>query len=149
LSAPEVTGIKARAWTKLTARLEASYQELREREATAVRGGRPSAYPGRHERALKIPFTQLMLATVLRERYQLPVAQISRMIDLNYVSVGKHVARLAPLFAEHGHALTPFGGAIKKLEHLYEFRSATTRSVRDMRGYDLKTSGSIMSRSLN
>lgn len=131
LSAPEITGIKAGAWTKLTARLEASYQKLREREARAARGGRPSAYPGRREHALKIPFTQLMLATVLRERYQLPVAQISRMIDLNYVSVGKHVARLAPLFAEHGHALTPVGDAIKKLEHLYEIavlpqdRSAT------------------------
>jgi Rhodopirellula transposase DDE domain len=120
LSAPEITGIKARAWTKLTARLEASYQELREQEATAARGGRPSAHPGRHDRALKIPFTQLMLATVLHERYQLPIAQISRLIDLNYVSVGKHVARLAPLFAEHGHALTPVGDTITKLEHLYK-----------------------------
>jgi hypothetical protein len=84
-----------------------------------ARGGRPSLHD-RRDRSLKVPFTQLMLATVLHERYLLPIAQISRLIDMNYVSVGKYVAILAPLFAEHGHALASAGGKIKKLEHLYE-----------------------------
>jgi hypothetical protein len=60
-----------------------------------------------------------MPATVLRERYQLPAARTSRSIGLSYVSTGKHAARPAPLFAEHGHALAPAGGATKNLGHLH------------------------------
>lgn len=119
LSAPDVTGIQTAAWDTLAARLEPAYQQLREREAATARNGRASAYPGRHEHGLKIPIIELMLSTVLHERHQLPTAQISRLIDLNYVSVGKHVAKLAPLFAEHGHPITSTGNKIKKLEHLY------------------------------
>jgi hypothetical protein len=120
LSAPDVTGIPAATWTTLTAQLEPAYQQLRAQEAAAARKGRPSAYPDRHEHGLKAPITQLMLATVLHERHHLPTAQISRLIDVNHVSVGKHIAKLAPLFAEHGHPIAPTDNKIKKLEHLHE-----------------------------
>jgi hypothetical protein len=60
-----------------------------------------------------------MLATVLHERHRLPTAQISRLIDLNYVSTGKHIAKLTPLFTEHRHPIAPTGNKTKKLEHPY------------------------------
>lgn len=129
LSAPDVTGIPAATWATLAARLEPAYRQLREREAGAARDGRPGAYPGRREYGLKVPLTELMLATVLHERHRLPTAQISRLIDLNYVSLGKHIAKLAQLFAEHGHPITPAKNKIKKLEHLYEIAAISQEDL--------------------
>ncbi|WP_194891179.1 hypothetical protein [Catenulispora pinisilvae] len=61
-----------------------------------------------------------MLAAVLHHRYRLPAAQISRLLDLNQVSIKKHVDNLAELFAEHGYPLAFAGIGVKKLEDLLD-----------------------------
>ena len=119
MTTPGITGIPAEEWTALTPVLYAAYQQVRDRQAEQAREGRPSAYPAPGEkRELKLDISQLMLAAVLHTRHGLPVAQISRLLEINPVSVKQHINQLLPLFTEHDHPLTPTGQRIKKLEDL-------------------------------
>jgi Rhodopirellula transposase DDE domain len=118
LSTPEITGIPADTWTALAPVLHTAYQDVRDRQAQQARGGRPSAYPTRRKPELKLDTPQLMLAVALHVRHRLPTAQISRLLDIHPVALKQHIDRLMPLFAEHGHPLTPTGQKIKKLEEL-------------------------------
>lgn len=118
LITPGITGIPAEEWTALVQALHTGYQQVRDRQAGQSRGGRPSAYPTRRNRGLKIDISRLMLAAVLHTRHGLPAAQISRLLGISPVSVKHHINQLLPLFAEHGHPLTPTDRRIKKLEQL-------------------------------
>jgi Rhodopirellula transposase DDE domain len=118
-SMPDATGIRVREWKAMATRLETTYRELRKQQAEAARG-RPSALPHREGRGLRIPIHILMLATVLHERHGLPVAQLSRLIDLHPVALGKHIAQLTPLFAQHSHPITATGREIKTLQQLQD-----------------------------
>ena len=98
--------------------LHTAYQDVRDRQAQQARGGRPSAYPTRRKPQLKLDTPQLMLAVALHVRHRLPTAQISRLLNIHPVALKQHIDPLMPLFAEHGHPLTPTGQKIKKLEEL-------------------------------
>ena len=98
-----------------------------------VRIRRPSAYPRRSQRALKVDIKALMLAVVLHARYRLPTAQIRRLIDLNPVGLKNHIDHLVPLFGQFGHQLTPHGDKIRKIEHLLtEALPQPTAATRDV-----------------
>ena len=116
LTVPEVTGIRAREWKALATELEQAYRQTRLARAVQARIGRPAHHTHR-EHTLTVPFGQLMLATVLHERHQMPATQISRLVNLASQSVSRHVVILAPLFAEHGYPITPTGIKVRKIEH--------------------------------
>lgn len=118
LTTPGITGIPTEERTALTPVLHAAHQQVRDRQAEQARHGRPGAYPTRRKREWKPDVSQLMLAAVLHARHGLPAAQISGLLEINPVSIKQHINQLLPLFAEHGHPLTPTGHRIKKLEDL-------------------------------
>ncbi len=117
LTCPDVTGIPQADWDRLVGVLEPAYRQLHEQQALQARGGQPGAYPDRRSRGLKVGIAVLMLAAVLHRRHQLPVMQVSRLIDLHRISVRQHIASLLPLFAQNGFTLDPIG-KIRKLEQL-------------------------------
>jgi hypothetical protein len=122
LTTPEITGIPTGEWTALAKRLEPAYRQQRRQRAVDSRNGQPYVRPDHHEHTLKTPIEELMLATILHERHQLPATQISRLIDLHNYSVKRHVTTLAPLFATHGHPIIPAKAKTRKIEH---FQPAT------------------------
>ena len=117
LTCPDVTGIPQADWDRLVGVLEPAYRQLREQQALQARGGQPGAYPDRRSRGLKVDIAALMLAAFLHRRHQLPVMQVSRLIDLHHISVRQHIANLLLLFAQNGFTLDPIG-KIRKLEQL-------------------------------
>jgi hypothetical protein len=97
LMSAEVTGIPERAWEQLATKL----------------------HTARHGTGQSTPIKELMLAAVLHERHQLPVAQINRM--MTPAMLRRDLADLVPLFAHHGHPITRAATRLMRLEQLLAF----------------------------
>lgn len=107
LSTPPITDFTQAQWTRLAVRIDEAYRQERAVQAASARGHRPSAYPNRHPAALKTDIRDLMLAAVLNAVHRVPIQQINQIIDLNHVSLSKHVKQLIPIFEQLGHPLRP------------------------------------------
>jgi transposase len=120
---PALTAISPDDWTQLTAALAIPYQAHREAGLHIRRGGPARRKPaGGHPPALTL--AEMILATVLRERFHLPLRVLAELFGVAIGTIAKAEHQIRPLLDQRQHVIEPAGTTFSTLTELTTFAAA-------------------------
>jgi hypothetical protein len=120
---PVLTGLDPSDWNQLITALAIPYQAQHDAELYIRRGGPPTRKTaGGHPPALTL--AEKTLATVLRQRFQLPVRVLATLFGTAIGTICTAEHQIQPLLTQAGHHIKPTQTRISTLAQLTAYASA-------------------------